>query len=132
MTNFIKIFFASFISLVLSFSVFADDDQPTFIPVEGFGCNYAPGKDINDLMRVVDEWNEYVVDTIASFNTLAVKGFAFNLLTKYSDKGYRKNNLFYADPLYFFDYCKMNFSRNIALLHDYSLYEFTILVRKDK
>jgi len=79
-----------------------------------------------------DEWNEYVVDTLASFNTLAVKGFAFNLLTKYSDKDYRKNNLFYADPLYFFDYCKMNFSRNIALLHDYSLYEFTILVRKGK
>jgi len=48
-----------------------------------------------------DEWNEYVVDTLASFNTLAVKGFAFNLLTKYSDKDYRKNNLFYADPLYF-------------------------------
>ena len=50
MTNFIKIFFASLVSLVLSFSILADDDQPTFIPVEGFGCNYAPGKDMNDLM----------------------------------------------------------------------------------
>ena len=39
-----------------------------------------------------DEWNEYVVDT------LSVKGFAFNLLTKYSDKDYRNNNLFYSDP----------------------------------
>ena len=77
-----------------------------------------------------DEWNEYVIDTLVSFNTLAVKGFSFNLLTKYSDKDRMKNNLFYADPLYFFDYCKMNFSKNIALLHDYSLYEFTILVRK--
>ena len=67
MTNFIKIFFASFISLVLSFSVFADDDQPTFIPVEGFGCNYAPGKDMNDLM-IVDEWNEYVDDSDAQYN----------------------------------------------------------------
>ena len=29
-----------------------------------------------------DEWNEYVIDTLVSFNTLAVKGFSFNLLTK--------------------------------------------------
>ena len=68
MTNFIKIFFASFISLVLSSSVLADDHQPTFIPVEGFGCNYAPGKDMNDLMRVVDEWNEYVDDSDVQYS----------------------------------------------------------------
>jgi hypothetical protein len=30
-----------------------------------------------------------------------------------------------------FDICKRKFSRNVALLHDYGLYEFTILVRKD-
>jgi len=78
-----------------------------------------------------DDWIDYVIDTLASFNKLANKGFSFNLLTKYSDKIKMKNNLFYGDPLYFFDYCKINFSRNIALLHDYSLYEFTILVRKN-
>ena len=68
MTNFIKIFFASLVSLVLSFSILADDDQPTFIPVEGFGCNYSPGKDMNDLMRVVDEWNEYVDDSDVQYS----------------------------------------------------------------
>jgi len=41
-----------------------------------------------------------------------------------------KDDLYYADPCYFFDYCKKKFSKNIALLHDYGLYEFTILVRK--
>jgi hypothetical protein len=30
----------------------------------------------------------------------------------------------------FFDHCKRNFSRQVALLHDYGLWEFTILVRK--
>ncbi|MBM3138043.1 MAG: class I SAM-dependent methyltransferase, partial [Chloroflexi bacterium] len=29
-----------------------------------------------------------------------------------------------------FDYCKVNFSKNVALLHDYKLYDFTIIVRK--
>ena len=79
-----------------------------------------------------NHWNDYVIDTLESINKISNKGFSFNLLSKYSDKSHMKYNLFYADPLYLFDYCKMNFSRNIALLHDYSLYEFTILVRKGK
>ena len=39
--------------------------------------------------------------------------------------------LYYADPLFLFDYCKKKYSKSVALLHDYGLYEFTILVRKD-
>ena len=53
------------------------------------------------------------------------------MLTKYSDKEYMRDNLYYADPLFIFDYCKRNFSKQVALLHDYGLYEFTILVKKD-
>jgi hypothetical protein len=52
------------------------------------------------------------------------------VLTKYSDKEYMKEYLYYADPLYLFDYCKKHFSKNVALLHDYNLYEFSIIVRK--
>jgi len=52
------------------------------------------------------------------------------MLTKYSDREYMKEYLYYADPLFIFDYCKRNFSKKVALIHDYELYEFTILVRK--
>ena len=38
-------------------------------------------------------------------------------------------DLFYADPCWLFDQCKRRHSRDVALLHDYGLYEFTILVR---
>jgi hypothetical protein len=38
-------------------------------------------------------------------------------------------DLYYADPLFFFEHCRQRFSRRVALLHDYPLYEFTILVR---
>ena len=78
-----------------------------------------------------DEWLSYILDTLEKINANADKGFSFNMLTKYSDKEYMKDNLYYADPLFFFDYCKRNFSRNISLNHDYDLYEFTILVKKD-
>jgi hypothetical protein len=40
-----------------------------------------------------------------------------------------RNHLFYADPCEFFDLCKRRYSRNVALAHDYDLYEFTLLVR---
>jgi len=61
----------------------------------------------------------------------ATQGMAFNMLTKYSDADRMRPDLYYADPLFFFDYCKRNFAKNVALLHDYHLYDFTIIVRKD-
>lgn len=78
-------------------------------------------------------WQEFVCETLPRMDKLCTKGFSFNMLTKYSDadRMAQRPDLFYGDPLFFFDFCKKNFSRNVALLHDYGLYDFTILVRKD-
>jgi len=76
-------------------------------------------------------WMQYVLDTLGELNRLSTKGFSFNILTSYSDPEHMRGDLFYADPCFFFDYCKRNFSKQVALLHDYGLYEFTILVRKE-
>ena len=80
-----------------------------------------------------EEWQEFICQTLPRMNALCAKAFAFNMLTKYSDadRMAERPDLFYGDPLFFFDFCKRNFSRNVALLHDYGLYDFTILVRKD-
>lgn len=78
----------------------------------------------------IPEWERYVLDTLHSINNLSAKGFAFNVLTKYSDPEFMRPHLYYADPLLLFDYCKSKFSRFVTLLHDYPLYEFTLLVRK--
>jgi hypothetical protein len=77
------------------------------------------------------EWEAYVLHNLGVLNALSRRGFAFNLLTKYSDPELMRPDLYYADPLFFFDYCKNNFSRFVALLHDYPLYEFTILVKNE-
>ncbi len=63
-------------------------------------------------------------------NRLSARGFSVNFLTKYSDADHMRPHLYYADPCYLFDYCKRNFSRNVALLHDYEVYDFTLIVRK--
>ena len=78
-----------------------------------------------------DEWKNYMLDVIDTMNSLSKRGFAFNALTKYSDAEFMRPDLFYADPLFFFDHCKTKFSKFVTLLHDYPLYEFTILVRKE-
>ncbi len=77
-----------------------------------------------------EAWRDYVVSILTRMDGLARKGFAFNMLTSYSDAEYMKSHLYYADPCFYFDYCKRRFSKSVALLHDYGLYDFTILVRK--
>jgi SAM-dependent methyltransferase len=74
-------------------------------------------------------WRAHVEQTIEQMASLARKGFGFNMLTSYSDPDKMRPDLYYADPCAFFDYCKRRFSRHVALLHDYGLYEFTLLVR---
>ena len=63
-------------------------------------------------------------------NKKSEHGFSFNMLTSYSDKEYMRDDLYYGDSCHFFDFCKKNFSKNVSLLHDYNLYDFTIIVRK--
>ena len=80
-----------------------------------------------------DDWQAMVLDTLKQMNAKCVKGFSFDVLTNYSDadRMAQRPDLYFADPLTLFDFCKRNFSRNVALLHDYGLYDFTIIVRKD-
>jgi SAM-dependent methyltransferase len=82
------------------------------------------------LDRPVEEWQSYVHETLDEMNGAARRGFAFNCLTSYSDPDRMRADLYYADPLQMFDRCMRRYSRNVAILHDYGLYEFTIIVRK--
>jgi SAM-dependent methyltransferase len=75
-------------------------------------------------------WHAHILETLQQIDAASTRGFAFNCLTRYSDAALTRDYLFYADPCEMFDYCKRRFSRNVALLHDYGLYEFTIIVRK--
>jgi SAM-dependent methyltransferase len=77
-----------------------------------------------------DRWLDYVLETIDRLHELGTRGFSFNMLTSYSDPERMRPDLYYADPRFFFDRCKRRYARNVALLHDYELYEFTIVVRK--
>jgi SAM-dependent methyltransferase len=77
---------------------------------------------------------ECAADLERSIGILAetsTRGFAFNCLTSYSDRPKMRDYLYYADPLALFDLCKRRHAKDVALLHDYGLYAFTVLVRKE-
>lgn len=83
------------------------------------------------LSRTNSEWRSYLEATLDILQRTSRRGFSFNCLTTYSDAEKMRPDLYYADPRELFDYCKRRYSRHVALLHDYALYEFTILVRKE-
>ena len=75
-----------------------------------------------------DEWKRFIKETLIMINESSELGFSFNLLSKYVD--WEEPHLFYGDPCYWFDFCKKKFSSKVSLLHDYPLYEWTVLVHK--
>ena len=77
-------------------------------------------------------WLEHIGTTLDILNRSSRFGFAFNCLTSYSDADRMQDYLYYADPCVLFSICKQRYSRNVALYHDYNLYEFTIAVRKQR
>ncbi len=96
-------------------------------------ADYAVASGVFNLRLNVGEaaWEAYVLETLDTLARLGRRGFAFNLLTSWSDADRMRPDLFYADPARFFDHCKRRYSRSVALLHDYGLYEWTMLVRTD-
>ena len=75
------------------------------------------------------EWAAYVRRTVARMAEVSRRGLAYNMLTDYSDPERMEERLHYGDSRSEFDWCKRNLSRHVALLHDYGLWEFTIVVR---
>lgn len=74
------------------------------------------------------EWKTFVKEKLVEIFEHSTRGFSFNLLSTYVD--WKEPNLFYGDPLFWFDFCKKNFSRYVSLIHDYPLYEWTIVVKR--
>jgi SAM-dependent methyltransferase len=74
-------------------------------------------------------WTRYVRQTIDVLAHAGRRGFGFNVLSLSSDPERRRPNLYYADPADMLAHCLSRYGRSVALLQDYGLYEFTVVVR---
>jgi hypothetical protein len=75
-------------------------------------------------------WEKYIEKRLLQLTRYSRYGLAFNLLTNYVD--WKQEGLYYADPIYWLNFCKEKITENCILLRDYGLYEWTILCRLDK
>jgi SAM-dependent methyltransferase len=74
-------------------------------------------------------WTRYVHRTIDILARAGRRGFAFNVLSMSSDPDRRRPELYYAEPTVMLGHCLSKYGRSVALLQDYGLYEFTVVVR---
>jgi SAM-dependent methyltransferase len=103
--------------------------QATSDPLNPADYTVASGIFNVKLETEVGAWEAYILDTLEHLAKCSKLGFAFNMLTAYSDEDRKRPDLYYGDPHFYFDHCRQKYSRHIALLHDYRLYEFTLIVR---
>ena len=94
-------------------------------------ADYTLASGIFNVKLTIDEidWQRYVRLTLDALAGRSRKGFAFNMLTRFANGELMRDDLYYADPMHYFALCKERYSRHVALLHDYELHEFTVLVR---
>lgn len=133
-----------------------DSDDRAPVTVNDLGCGYAAmfgyldgrlgsslenyaGYDISEEMlraardKVADSRAEFVGSPVVTRDAdYSFVSGTFNVKIDASEDvwaRYIKDTLRYADPIVFFEFCKRELSRHVALLHDYPLYEWTMLVR---
>jgi SAM-dependent methyltransferase len=99
---------------------------------QGVNYDYVVASGIFNVKREIplSAWDQIVHETIDRFDALSRRGFAFNMLTSYRESQRKRPHLYYGDPLHYFDLCLRKYSPNIALAHDYDLWDFTVIVRK--
>lgn len=111
-----------------------DAPHCTFVDTDGglVSADFAVASGIFNVKLDIsrERWEKYVLATLDRLDELGVVGFAFNVLTSHSDVERMRPDLYYGDPTLFFDHCVRRYARHVAILHDYGLYEFTVLVRK--
>jgi putative flippase GtrA len=78
------------------------------------------------LATPVHEWSAYVRQCLTAMYEVSTIAASANFLTSYSDADRMRDDLYYPDPGEIFAFAK-SLSRNVALLHDYDLYDFTII-----
>ncbi|MFA6208469.1 MAG: class I SAM-dependent methyltransferase [Candidatus Obscuribacterales bacterium] len=95
-------------------------------------CDYAIASGIfNVKLDSPDrDWLKHIFNTLDHLDSLCTKGFAVNFLTSYSDVVRMRDDLYYANPTFILEHCLRRYSKTVGLLHDYPLFEFTVLIKK--
>ena len=81
------------------------------------------------LATTQDDWAAYVRECLTAMYEASTQAMSATFLTGYSDADRKRDDLYYPDPGDMFAFAK-SLSRNVAILHDYDLYDFTLIIRR--
>jgi SAM-dependent methyltransferase len=100
---------------------------------DGLSADYVLASGVLNLRFDVPDrdWHDYAVGLVDDLRRRAARGFAFNMLSSHSDSDRMRSDLHYADPAWWLDHCLQRYSRRVAILHDYDVWDFTVVVRLD-
>ncbi|MDP6172688.1 MAG: class I SAM-dependent methyltransferase [Rhodospirillales bacterium] len=73
-------------------------------------------------------WLTFIEQSLTMLWKNSRLGLAFNMMSRLGEK--KEKNLYYADPVYFVEFCQQTLSHNVCLRHDYHMPEWTILVTR--
>jgi hypothetical protein len=74
-------------------------------------------------------WERHIRETLDHMAEISAIGFAFNLPSGRPDTAAGPDGPYAGDPASWLNHCLRRFPRRVAMLHDYNLQEFTLLVR---
>jgi SAM-dependent methyltransferase len=77
----------------------------------------------------IEAWERHIRETVEHMAEISTVAFAFNMLNAGTEMAANTGDQYYADPARWLTICLRRFPRRVALAHDYSLNEFTVLVR---
>jgi len=75
-----------------------------------------------------DEMWDYFTQLIKKIDSLTIKGFAFNVMSKNVD--WEREDLFHVSLDLLSDFLCKNINRNFVVRNDYGLYEYTVYIYK--
>ena len=84
----------------------------------------------NVMFSSFSTWEEHVFKTLDELFQMSNLGYATNFLSSYSDESHRKENLYYSDPIRIMTYVLQKHSKNVTIIHDARLHDFSIQVHR--
>jgi SAM-dependent methyltransferase len=77
----------------------------------------------------IEDWTDYCLQTLKRLKKHCTRGLVVTLLSNVRDSFEPGDRVYYADPPEWLNLCLEHLSKKVAILHDYGVPEFALLLR---
>ena len=114
-----------------NFELLTDKNSSTILRREHFDLVLASGVFNIRFNEAIDMWYEYVKEQTKFLFSLTKSTLAINFLSSISDKEKQRDDHFYCDPSEYLKFLLQEVSDKVSLIHDYGMWDFCVIVKRD-